>query len=218
MCGRMRIASAAGPRNDVYVAAADCGRESAGEGRKAVVAGEPCVRQIGRTSLNGSARRLREDWQAAMLLRLGLTLGLSGCRHKPQLGAFAAGAWLRWRWRRFLRRRICRWLRLRRSKLPPVPVATACRSRGGRGRSRRRSRRLQPPVAGGRARMPPPEETAIGALTAGGEASPQTQQEAADLIASIEKRLNALPAQKAEDAEGADQQGEELSEGRRRRR
>jgi ribosomal protein S20 len=57
-------------------------------------------------------------------------------------------------------------------KLPPVPVAAA---------------------------IPPPEETAIGALTAGGEASPQTKQEAADLIASSEKRLNALSAQKAEE-------------------
>jgi len=46
---------------------------------------------------------------------------------------------------------------------------------------------------------PSPEETAIGALTAGGEANPQTKQEAADLITSSEKRLNALPAQKAED-------------------
>ncbi len=46
---------------------------------------------------------------------------------------------------------------------------------------------------------PSPEETAIGALTAGGEASPQTKQEAADLITSSEKRLNALSAQKAED-------------------
>ena len=46
---------------------------------------------------------------------------------------------------------------------------------------------------------PSPEETAIGALTAGGEANPQTKQEAADLIASSEKRLNALSAQKAED-------------------
>ena len=43
------------------------------------------------------------------------------------------------------------------------------------------------------------EETAIGALTAGGEASPQTKQEAADLIASIEKRLNALPAQQTDE-------------------
>ena len=46
---------------------------------------------------------------------------------------------------------------------------------------------------------PSPEETAIGALTAGGEANPQTKQEAADLITSSEKRLNSLPPQKAED-------------------
>jgi ribosomal protein S20 len=46
---------------------------------------------------------------------------------------------------------------------------------------------------------PTPEDTAIGALTAGGEANPQTKQEAADLITWSEKRLNALPAQKAED-------------------
>ena len=42
---------------------------------------------------------------------------------------------------------------------------------------------------------PSPEVTAIGALTAGGEENPQTKQEASDLIASIEKRLNALPTQ-----------------------
>jgi ribosomal protein S20 len=46
---------------------------------------------------------------------------------------------------------------------------------------------------------PSPEVTAIGALTAGGQASPQTKQEAADLIASIEKRLNAWPAQTTDD-------------------
>jgi ribosomal protein S20 len=43
-----------------------------------------------------------------------------------------------------------------------------------------------------------PEQTAIGALSSGGESSPRAQQEAADLIASIDKRLNALSAQKAE--------------------
>jgi ribosomal protein S20 len=36
-------------------------------------------------------------------------------------------------------------------------------------------------------------------LTAGGEANPQTKQEASDLITASEKRLNALPAQKAEE-------------------
>ena len=36
-------------------------------------------------------------------------------------------------------------------------------------------------------------------MTAGGETNPQTRQEAEDLIASVEKRLNALPAQKVEE-------------------
>ena len=44
-----------------------------------------------------------------------------------------------------------------------------------------------------------PEATAIGALTAGGEADPQTKQDAADLIASIEKRLNAFTTQTTDD-------------------
>jgi ribosomal protein S20 len=57
----------------------------------------------------------------------------------------------------------------------------------------------EPPVQVAAAAPPPPEETAIGALTAGGEASPQTKQDAEDLIASSEKRLNALSAQKAEE-------------------
>jgi ribosomal protein S20 len=44
-----------------------------------------------------------------------------------------------------------------------------------------------------------PEVTAIGALTAGGETNPQAKQEAAELIASIEKRLNAFTAQTTDD-------------------
>jgi hypothetical protein len=38
-----------------------------------------------------------------------------------------------------------------------------------------------------------PEGSSIGELTAGGDASPQRRQEAADLIASNERRLKALP-------------------------
>ena len=38
------------------------------------------------------------------------------------------------------------------------------------------------------------DESAIGELTAGGDANPQRRQEAADLIASNEKRVRALPA------------------------
>jgi hypothetical protein len=51
-----------------------------------------------------------------------------------------------------------------------------------------------PPVAG-----PAPEVNAVGALTAGEEANPQTKQDAADLVASLEKRLNSLPAQTTEE-------------------
>jgi ribosomal protein S20 len=46
---------------------------------------------------------------------------------------------------------------------------------------------------------PPAEVSAIGELTAGGEANPKSQQEAADMIAANEKRLNALPAQMTDD-------------------
>jgi ribosomal protein S20 len=81
----------------------------------------------------------------------------------------------------------------------PFPVLTSA------GKPKREKKRPAPKVAPPEpapvASAPPvsAEETAIGALTAGGEASPQTKQEAADLIASIEKRLNALPAQKTDD-------------------
>jgi hypothetical protein len=52
----------------------------------------------------------------------------------------------------------------------------------------------QPPVSG------PPEEAAlaIGALSIGGDAEPQSQQSARDLIAAILKRIAALPAKTAD--------------------
>jgi hypothetical protein len=43
----------------------------------------------------------------------------------------------------------------------------------------------------------PAEADPIGSLSLGGEASPRAQQEAADLIASIEQRLSGLPSGKA---------------------
>jgi len=83
-------------------------------------------------------------------------------------------------------------------KLPPVPVATNAKPKRERKKPAPKVTAPEPPVQVASV-TPPPEETAIGALTAGGEASPQTKQDAADLIASSEKRLNALPAKKAED-------------------
>jgi ribosomal protein S20 len=81
-------------------------------------------------------------------------------------------------------------------KLPPTPVAAAA--------AKPKKERKKQPVAAAPAPTPPvqvasvepaTEGSAIGALTAGGEANPRMQQEAADLIAANEKRLNALPAQ-----------------------
>jgi ribosomal protein S20 len=88
-------------------------------------------------------------------------------------------------------------------KLPPVPVSADA---GKPKRKKKQTPKIVPPsepapetqVASATPAQSP-EETAIGALTAGGETNPQTKQDAADLIASIEKRLNALPAQKAEE-------------------
>jgi len=86
-------------------------------------------------------------------------------------------------------------------KLPAVPVSTEA----GKPKKRKKTPKVVAPPE------PPPAETqvasaaaptpdaAVGALTAGGETNPQTKQEAEDLIASIDKRLNALPAQKAEE-------------------
>jgi ribosomal protein S20 len=87
------------------------------------------------------------------------------------------------------------------TNLPPVPAVA---SAGTPKRERKKPAPKAPvpePVQIASAAPPPPsaEETAIGALTPGGETSPQTKQEAADLITSSEKRLNALPAQKAEE-------------------
>lgn len=82
-------------------------------------------------------------------------------------------------------------------KLPPVPVATNAKPK--RERKKPAPKPVTPEPVQVASAAPPPEETAIGSLTAGGEASPQTKQDAADLIASSEKRLNALSAQKAEE-------------------
>lgn len=82
-------------------------------------------------------------------------------------------------------------------KLPPPPTAAAAAKPKREKKKSAAPKTLQtapPPVLTASATAAA-ETTAIGALTAEGEASPQTKQETEDLIASIEKRLNALPAQ-----------------------
>lgn len=134
-------------------------------------------------------------------LASALTFGLSGCRHKPVLPPLPP---------------IINPVDLveippsgpppmiapPEIQLPPMPVAT--------GPSPRRERKRRPnaaatstpsttqpstaetPVANTTA-----EETAIGALSLGGEANPRAQQQASELLASIDRRLSALPSRVA---------------------
>lgn len=86
--------------------------------------------------------------------------------------------------------------------LPPVPMAS-----GATPRRERRRRSYSPSTAASSAAAAPADTTAapttppeadpIGSLSLGGEASPRAQQEASEMIASIEQRLGALPSSKA---------------------
>ena len=129
------------------------------------------------------------------MLCLGLTIGLGGCRHKPQvaplLPVMSPVALVEIPEPEHLPM-----VEVPQIKLPPVPYASNAKPKRERKKAAPKVAPPEPVVA---SVAPPPEETAIGALTAGGEANPQTKQEAADLIASSEKRLNALSPQKAED-------------------
>jgi hypothetical protein len=138
----------------------------------------------------------------AVTLVAGLVCGLSGCRHKTQLAPLPpvmapvdlvdvpplANPPV---------------LEVSPVRLPPPPTAAAAAKPK---KERKRAPKVAqapvaaPPVQTAAATTEPsPETAAIGALTAGGEATPETTQEASDLIASIEKRLNALPAASTED-------------------
>jgi ribosomal protein S20 len=132
-------------------------------------------------------------------LGLGLLCGVSGCRHKTQIARVPV-----------IQTPMdlldipvpddLPLLEVTPVKLPPEPTAAAAAKL-------KRERKKAPKVVAAVPVAPPapavadpaPEVTAIGALTAGGEENPQTKQEAADLIASIEKRLNALPTQTTDD-------------------
>ncbi len=134
---------------------------------------------------------------ANAMLCFGLTIVLGGCRHKPQVAPLP---------------QVSAPVVLEdvpipdnlplveapQVKLPPVPVASNAKPK--REKKKPKATPVPEPVQVASAPPPPPlGETAIGALTAGGEANPQTKQDAADLLASIEKRLNALSPQKAEE-------------------
>jgi ribosomal protein S20 len=138
---------------------------------------------------------------ASVALCFGLTVGLAGCRHKAQvviLPAVLPPVALE----EIPEPENLPMVAVQESNLPPVPaVASAEKPKRERKRPTPKTPVSEPiQIAAAVAPPPPsPEDTAIGALTAGGEANPQTKLEAADLITSSEKRLNAIPAQKAED-------------------
>jgi hypothetical protein len=85
-------------------------------------------------------------------------------------------------------------------ELPPVPMASGVAPH----RERRRRPSGQSAAASSAATTPPDTATPaapaeidpIGSLSLGGEASPRAQQEAADMIASIQNRLSNLSASK----------------------
>lgn len=134
---------------------------------------------------------------ACTVLCFGLTVGLGGCRHKQQLAPLPP-VMSPVALEEIPEPDDLPMVEAPQIKLPPVPVATNAKPK--RERKKPAPKPVTPePVQVASVAPPPPEETAIGALTAGGEASPQTKQDAADLIASSEKRLNALTAQKAEE-------------------
>jgi ribosomal protein S20 len=147
--------------------------------------------------LNGFEKLMRT--RAGVALCFGLTVGLGGCRHKAQvviLPAILTPVALE----DIPEPENLPMVAVQQSNLPPVPaVASAEKPRRERKKPAPKAPVPEPVQIAAVAPPPSPEETAIGALTAGGEANPQTKQEAADLITSSEKRLNSLPAQKAED-------------------
>ena len=148
--------------------------------------------------MNGIGKLTRT--RASVALCFGLTVGLGGCRHKAQvvtLPAVLTPVALE----EIPEPEHPPMVAAQESNLPPVPaVASAEKPKRERKKPAPKTPVSEPVQIAVAAPPPPsPEDTAIGALTAGGEANPQTKQEAADLITSSEKRLNAIPAQKAED-------------------
>lgn len=128
-----------------------------------------------------------------------MAIGLTGCRHKPVLPPLPP---------------VIQPMAVLRSsepdplpmippvqvELPSVPMASGATPR----RERRRRPSGQSAAAASAATTPPDitaptvpaEADLIGSLSLGGEASPRAQQEAADMIASIQNRLSNLSAAK----------------------
>lgn len=124
-----------------------------------------------------------------------LAFGVSGCRHKPvvpPLPPITQPVDLV----EVPRQQPAPMIQPPQVVLPPVPMASGAHPR--RERRRKTTTAASTSEAESSSSVVSPETAAIGSLSLGGVANPRAQQEAADLIGSIEKRLNGLSAQKAE--------------------
>jgi ribosomal protein S20 len=133
------------------------------------------------------------------MLCFGLMVGLGGCRHKAQVARLPVSL-SPVALEDIPEPENLPMVETPQIGLPPVPVASNAKPKRERKKPPVKAPAPEPPTqVASAAPVQSPEETAIGALTAVGEANPQAKQEAADLITSSEKRLNALTPQKAED-------------------
>jgi ribosomal protein S20 len=134
---------------------------------------------------------------ASVTLCFGLTVGLGGCRRRAQV-VILPGILTPVALEEIPEPENLPTIEVQQTNLPPVPaVASAGTPKRERKKPAPKAPVPEPVQIASVAPPLSPEETAIGALTPGGEMNPQTKQEAADLITSSEKRLNALPTQKA---------------------
>jgi ribosomal protein S20 len=136
-------------------------------------------------------------WKRALICA-GMACALSGCRHKvtvPPLPQILTPVELV-----DIPEQQLPSLEPPQIKIPPVPIAAAA------AHPRRERKRVTAKVAPAVPAQPAAEESsekeeaeAIGSLSSGGDTSPHSQQEAADMIASNEKRLSGISAQIAEE-------------------
>ena len=129
----------------------------------------------------------------------GVTCALSGCRHKvtaPQLPQILVPVELV-----EIPEPSLPLLEVPQIKAPPMPVAAAA-AHPHRERRKPVVKAVITPSATAATEAETQQQeqaAAIGSLSTGGDTSPRAQQEAADLIASVDKRLNGLPPQTSDD-------------------
>lgn len=138
---------------------------------------------------------MMQRWAYALLCA-GLMSALSGCRHRtvvPPLPQILTPVELV-----DIPEPPLPMIEVPQIKLPPMPVAAAAAHPHRERRKVPKTVVTQLPPQPQPETEPPEQAAAIGALSTGGDSNPHSQQEAADMIASIEKRLNGLSAQIAE--------------------